>query len=288
MTVAKFDYRSVLMKTVTTGLVTTAMMSAILGGFVSSAFAIKTENFNSAASAAANGWVAVGNGVDGQAVGWINSNEAGGAAGEAQFDVSRGGETSYADNNLGMIINGNGGFQMSGKLDVKGFVSGDTGFPPVLGFFSSPRDYVGIMFRAEAGINWGLRFETQFGGIIHGAGGDPSYHLIFGTPYDFTLSYDPNEGSFGTIRAHVIGAGPEIVYALAEGHRDTLNLRAFNKAGFFKRGNGFEPETLQLRADNLSYTGVSLVPEPSTFAMLALCGAAALGRRASRRPTVAC
>lgn len=258
-------------------------MSMVLGGFASSAFAVKSENFNSAASAAANGWVAVGNGVDGQAVGWIDSNEAGGVAGEAQYDVSRGGETSYADNNLGMVINGNGAFQMSGKLDLKGFVSGDTGFPPVLGFFSSPRDYVGIFFRAEAGINWGLRFETQFSGIIEGQGGGPTHHLNVGTPYDFTLSYDPNEGAFGTIRANVIGAGPEIVYALAEGHRDTLNLRAFNKAGFFKRGNGFEPESLQLRADNLTYTGVSVVPEPSTLMLAMLLGTAVFGLRKPRR-----
>jgi hypothetical protein len=263
----------------------TVMLLMALCGFVSSASATKVENFDTAESAAANGWVAAGNGVDGQAVGWVNSNEAGGVPGEAQYDVSRGGATSYADNNLGMVINGNGGFQMSGKLDLKGFVSGDTGFPPNLGFFSSSQDYVAIIFRAEAGINWGLRFETLFTGIVNGLGGDPSHHLNVGTPYDFTLSYDPNEGAFGTIRANVVGAGSELVYALPEAHRTTLNARAFNKAGFFKRGNAFEPESLQLRADNLTYTGV---PEPSSLALLVLFGAVTFGLRASRCSRTLC
>jgi hypothetical protein len=168
----------------------------------------------------------------------------------------------YADTTLGMVINGIGGFSMTGRLNLTGVVGGDTGFPPNIGFFSTPSDYVAIMFRAEAGVNWGLRFETTANGIIVGQGGEPSRKLTVGTSYPFTLSYDPSEGAFGTIRAQVIGAGPEIVHALPEAHRNVLNVVAFDKAGFFKRGNAFENESLQLRADNLNYTGV---PEPTTF-----------------------
>jgi hypothetical protein len=41
-------------------------------------YAAKTESFDPAGSAAANGWMAVGDGLDGQTVGWSNSAGAGG------------------------------------------------------------------------------------------------------------------------------------------------------------------------------------------------------------------
>src|SRR5262245_35886316 len=95
----------------------------------------KTESFDTAASAAADGWVAAGSGVDGQTAGQIATNAAGGAPGEAQFDVFRGAELSYLDTNLGMVINGNGGFSMTGKLNFIGQTSiPDLGFHPVVGF----------------------------------------------------------------------------------------------------------------------------------------------------------
>src|SRR3954471_24983419 len=96
-------------------------LASVLAGlawasFGSGALAAKTETFDSAGSAAAHGWIAVGSGLDGQTAGWINTSDAGGAPGEAQFDVRRGAQVSYADLSLGMIINGNGGFTMNGQL----------------------------------------------------------------------------------------------------------------------------------------------------------------------------
>lgn len=270
----------------------TVMMLTALGGFVSSASATKIENFDTAGSAAANGWVAVGNGVDGQVVGWVNDNQAGGVAGEAQYDVSRGGETSYADNNLGMTVNGttSGGFTMSGLLNLVAIgAGGDTGFPPILGFFSSPTDYLGIMFRNEGALNWGVRFGTLADGIIAADGGGPDRNLDLNVSRTFSLTFDPSMGANGTILASVSGAGSSISLALDGSQRTMLNAVAFDKFGFVKPGNGASPdEFVHLRMDNVSYTGVAEVPEPSTLMAVAMFGMVALGLRASRRPTTLC
>ncbi len=251
--------------------------------------AAKLETFNSAASAAANGWTAVGNGVDGQAAGWIGTNSAGGAAGEAQFDVLRGGLVSYADSNLGLTVNGSGGFSMSGKLNLVGLVNTpDLGNPPVLGFFSSTTQFLGITFRGDfddlgSDLAWGLRFSTTGDGIRINAGGDASRKIAVGVPRTFSLNYDPTVGAFGTITAEISGAGAPITHALSEGNRDLLNGVSFNMAGLIKSATGANANGVNLRLDDLEYTGVATIPEPMsvTLALLLVGTMGALRQRNS-------
>jgi hypothetical protein len=257
------------------------------------AAAALTETFDSAASAAANGWVATGNGVDGQVVGWINTNEAGGIAGEAQYDVKRGGETSYLDTTLDATLNGNVGFSASGNLNVVGLIgTPDLGNPPVLGFQSSPTDFLGIFFRGDADdlgpdLAWGLRFVTSSDGIRMQGGGDASRKIGTNVARTFALAYDPNAGTYGTVTASITGAGAPISIALNESQRDFLNAVSYNGFGLSHPATGPNIHTIQLRLDNLTY---GVIPEPSSLAMqgvLLVAFAACRGRFArSTRKTV--
>jgi hypothetical protein len=261
-----------------------ALLSLLMGVVSTANAALISESFDSAASAAANGWVAMGNGVDGQVVGWVNDNQAGGVAGEGQYNVSRGAETRYADTTLGMTINGNtsGGFTMSGLLNITAIgAGGDTGVPPILGFFSSPSDYLGIMFRNEGALNWGIRMVTTGDGIVLGDGGGPDRNLALNTSRTFSMTFDPTLGADGTITAAVSDAGAPLSYALSPLQRALLNSMSFNNFGLIKQSNGANPdEFVQLRIDNVSYTGV---PEPSTLTLVMLLGTAAFGLRKPRR-----
>jgi hypothetical protein len=227
----------------------------------------KTQSFDSAASAAAAGWVATGNGMDTQVAGFINENLAGGAPGEAQFEVFRGAELSYLDTNLGVVVNGNGGFSMTGKLNYVGNTSvPDLGFHPILGFSSGPNDYIGIMFRGDvddlqSDLSWGLRFENSGDGIRVNAGGDFSRIITQNEPRTVSLVYDPNGGTFGTITASVSGAGNQIVHSLSETNRTLLNQAAYTRFGIFHHATGMDlGHGEKLRFDDLTYTGVQNVP----------------------------
>lgn len=259
----------------------------------SSASAIKTESFNSASSAAVHGWSAMGSGVSGQTAGWVGTDDAGGASGEAQFNVRRGSFLSYADSNLGMTINGSNGFTMSGNLNVAGLVgTPDLGFTPILGFFSSATEYLGIHFRGDfdelgSDVAWGLRFATTSDDIRVNSGGDTTREIVVGVPRMFSLSYDPLAGAFGTITAEVSGAGSPIVHSLSETNRDLLNGVSFNMAGMMKQGNSADSNGINIRFDDLTYTGVAVVPEPSSAVlMLGLLATGALGRRFRAQHTI--
>jgi hypothetical protein len=250
------------------------MVKKIVVGFifvivvsVATAKADKTQTFDSAASAAAGGWVATGSGTDNQVAGFINENLAGGAPGEAQFDVFRGAELSYLDTNLGMVVNGNGGFSMTGKLNYIGNTAvPDLGFHPILGFSSGPNDYIGIMFRGDVddlqdGLAWGLRFENTGDGIRVNGGGDFSRVMAQNVPRTFSLVYDPNAGSFGTITASVSDAGNQIVHNLSETNRNLLNAASYTRFGIMHHATAVDlGHGEKLRFDDLTYTGVQNTP----------------------------
>jgi hypothetical protein len=233
-------------------------------------YADKTETFDSAASAMSHGWTATGSGGGGGTVGWINTNDSGGAgAGELQFDVNRGPELAYLDTNLGMTINGSMPFSMTGKLNYLGNANSpndnpDVGFPPILGFSTTVNDYVGIMFRSDEDVfphqlAWGIRLESDpAGGIQFNSGGDESRIMAPNVPRTFSLAYDPTEGSFGTIRASVSDAGGPVARFLTQGERNLLN---YTRAGIAKRGNAVGLDGFQLRLDDLTYTGMATTPQ---------------------------
>jgi len=242
-------------------------------GLVSSqsARADKTETFDSAASAAANGWTVTGSGDGGGIAGWIDTNDAGGAsAGEAQFDVNRGPTISYLDTNLGMVVNGNtsGGFYITGDLNylVGNGNTPDLGIPPYVGFSSSPTDFVGIYFRGDfddlgTELAWGLRFVTTGDDLIINEGGDVSRIIATDVPRTFSLVYDPSDGDFGSITASISGAGDPIVRPLFLEERSVLDEVAYTQAGLLYPGVGLDIDHLMnIRFDDLTYTGVAVTP----------------------------
>jgi hypothetical protein len=252
-----------------------AVVSAILAcaSLTATGRAAKMETFDSAASAASHGWSAIGSGSDGQTAGWIGSNDAGGAAGEAQFDVRRGASVSYADSNLGVTVNGTGGFAITGKLNLVG-LNGvpDLGNPPILGFFSSATEFLGIAFRGDFDdlgndLAWGLRFSTTGDGLRIGDGGDATRKIGVNVARTFSLTYDPITGANGTITASISGAGSPIVHALSATNRSLLDSVAFNMAGLIKSATGANSNGINLRLDDLNYTGV---PEPATCLILVI------------------
>jgi hypothetical protein len=241
-----------------------------------SARADKTETFDSAASAAANGWTVTGSGGGGGTAGWIDSNDAGGAAaGEAQYDVTRGPDLNYLDTNLGMSLNGNVPFHMEGTFtytkivdpdDPEMFIRPDVGVPPNLGFSSSGFDYLGIMFRSddemgsdlEFDLAWGLRWETAGEGIRTSMGGDASRIMTSGVPRTFSVAYDPNDGEFGSITASVSDAGGPLTFFLNQINREVvLNNAALTRAGLVKRVSNEGNSGFNLRLDDITYTGVA-------------------------------
>jgi hypothetical protein len=245
----------------------TMVGAIILIGLMSSqpARAVKTEAFDTAASAAANGWSIVGSGAGGGTAGWVGTSAAGGAAaGEAQFDPNRGPEISYLDTNLGMTINGSAPWSFAGKLAWLGdgdFSDADTGIPPVVGFSSDANNFIGFILRADGHYPaWGLRYLKN-GAIVYGAGGDENRLLPFGTPTTFSMGYDPNEGNFGTLRVsfglNFFGVvPPDIVWTLTSEQRSSLEAEAYTRAGFFKPTTDVGDSGLELRFDDLTYTGL--------------------------------
>src|SRR5215213_5455343 len=94
----------------------------VLGSFTSGVRGqTVTEIFDSAASATLNGWVASGDGINGQVAGWSSTSEAGGAAaGEGRAQLSKGwpARDGYRDLTIGGAFTVNQGFSFSGKLDL--------------------------------------------------------------------------------------------------------------------------------------------------------------------------
>jgi hypothetical protein len=230
-----------------------------------SARADKFETFDSAESAAANGWSASGSGGGGGTAGWVGTNLAGGAApGEAQFDPNRGPALSYLDTNLGMTINGSIPWNFSGTIAWIGngdFQDADTGTAPVIGFSSDDNNYVGFVLRADGTYpSWQVRY-VKGGEIQFVEGGNDNHLLPFETPTTFSMGYNPNEGEFGTLKVsfslNFFGqVPPEIVWALNAEQRLSLEAEAYTRAGFFKVGNGIDNSGMELRLDDLTYTGV--------------------------------
>jgi hypothetical protein len=224
----------------------------------------KTETFDSAESAAANGWSVSGSGGGGGAAGWIGTNNAGGAApGEAQFDPSRGPFLSYQDTNLGTTINGNSPFKFQGTLKWIGngdYADADTGTPPTIGFSDADGAFIGLVLRADGNYpSWQSRY-SRAGTVVVIGGGTDTQLLPFGTATQFSMNYNPGEGEFGVMRfnfsLNYFGVvPPEVVWTLDAAQRESLNGAAFDRAGFFKLTNASDNSGMELRFDDLTYTG---------------------------------
>ncbi len=255
----------------------------IVFGFLSACFvsgvagfanaATVTETFDTAASAAANGWVVVGSGVDNNVAGWINTNDAGGVAGEAQADFRRStGDVYYADTNLGLSVSGNAGFTFSGKMDILSIIgTPDFGNHARMTYFSASDlgDRLGIVFTDDGFgvLRWGIVLDVD-GNFTWASGFVGTTINNAGTNVDrtFSFTYDPTIGN-GQITASVSGAGGPVIRNLTAGERTQLNGLSLDAFGFFKpTASGTQDIGANFRFDDVTYTHVA-VPEPSSIVM---------------------
>ena len=93
------------------------------------------------------------------------------------------------------------------------------------------------------------------------AGGDFTRIITQGVPRTFSLVYDPNGESFGTITASVSGAGNAIVHSLSETNRTLLSEAMYMQFGIIHHATAVDQgHGEELRFDDLTYTGVPTTP----------------------------
>jgi hypothetical protein len=255
--------------------------------------ALVTETFDSAASATANGWTALGDGVNGQVVGWSNTSDAGGTAGEGRAQLTKGwpARDGYRDLTIGGAFNINNAFSFSGQLDV--FFNNTDVEAVNIGYSSTTTDHVaGIMVSRDnttGEYRWGVIFSSPIGSngtsgnqvdIFAGLG--PTRTLTSGVDRTFTFSYDPaGNGGLGTVTASVSGAGDPVTVNLSSLQRTELGDTSWNAFGINRIPLGLVSSAsnqADFRLDNLTYT---VVPEPTATAAL-LLGTSLLARRRRR------
>jgi hypothetical protein len=252
--------------------------------------ALVTETFDSAASASANGWTATGDGVNGQVVGWSNTSDAGGTAGEGRAQLTKGwpSRDGYRDVTLGGAFTVNNAMEFTGKFDLAAN-SGDAE-QIVFGYSSTTRDSAaGILFvrnSTTGAYQWGLLISSPDGSVrttldVFG-GFDASRAVTPGVDRTISFAYDPSaNGGNGSVTGSVSGAGDPLTINLTANQRAELGDATYDAFGLNRVPLGLFSSTsnqADFRFDNLTYT---VVPEPTATAML-LLGTSLLARRRRR------
>ena len=227
---------------------------------------VQTEDFDSAATAAANGWVLY-NGVSGW--GWQNTNYAGGEPAEARATTYTAGiQRWYADLDLGGTLTFSEDWQASGRMDFSENSASDGGM--FFGFFNRDTS-LAANTQTVAGFllvngQLTLRFERRPNtGYIETA----DFGLWVSEDHTFTLSYDAD------------GAGPGVgrltatVTSLVDSSTTTRSLdinhalvvgATLNSFGFYAMdwgGGRYTP--VGWSVDNLSYGPTGSAPYQETW-----------------------
>jgi hypothetical protein len=245
----------------------------------------KTENFDSAASAALNGWTGFNNTANGNNYGFSNSNNTGGnPAGEAGGIFSRATSLSYyADTTVGDLpfMDLFNRLEARGELALVTAATQDTQFD--VGFFDrteSPIQYAAFLgFRVGFDSGGGFAISSQ--GVQQGG---TSGTLGVGT-YTWSMVYDPNfssnDGRVTTVFTNSVGSQVlEVHTDIASGAKigrsartgGYFNIDAF---GLLAGENGSTvSDSMEAYIDGLVYT----IPE-TTSAVLLLVASAFLRRR---------
>jgi len=226
----------------------------------------ETQSFDSDASAAAAGWVAVNTTVEGNNYGWSDSANAGGANGEAGGTVARATTTDYyADTSIG-VLTLDDFMTASGKFLVTN-LSPDYSGGQAIGWFNTddpmaPRTnnlYVKLQDQSETEVRWEpkVNFTAGESGINR-----DKMVLNADTHYSWELTYDPAAGDFGQgmfstsvwdeDTEHTLVATAAL--SLTEEHRtgQTLTVNAF---GILHYAQSAGPERkADIFHDDLEYT----------------------------------
>jgi len=280
-----------------------ARMLAVLGGIAMIAatsqaahagLITKTENFDSAASAAANGWTEVGSRANAQNYGFSNTTNAGGSSGEAGGTIFRREvRSAYADV-FGSYFTLDNSFTATGSITSRG----GTGSAGVfIGWFDSERldtsgmgNAIGLLLTRHNEVIGGnpvgpradIRFE--FGDNTGVETGGSFGALAIDQTRFFEIGWNPTGGTEGFGQFTVsISDSNGVLSTLSRDMTEAQRLIAgtqFNAFGMFNRSMSNGSATGELYIDNLTY---SAVPEPSSLALLGLClGGLALKRKRRR------
>jgi len=256
---------------ITRTLIGSGLFSLVMVFSISAAFAatLQTEDFDSAASAAANGW-ALHNGVG--SWGWQGTNYAGGTAGEARADsYTAGTQRWYADLDLGGTLTFGEDWQASGRMDFNADSASDGGM--FFGFFNRNTSLLNnnqvvaglLLVNGQLTLRFERRPNTSYVET-------DDFGLWVNDDHWFTIAYDADGGGVG------IGRLTASLTRVADQSTITksLDISASLIAGAELNSFGFyamdfapgRPTPFDWAADDLTYGPAQVVPIPAAAWLL--------------------
>jgi hypothetical protein len=221
---------------------------------------VKSETFDSAASAAANGWVELGSRENGQDFGFTDTSFAGGPAGEAGGVVKRDPlRAEYVDVFGGTTLTLDDHISASGKIIVPGPYDGNLGH--LVGHSDSKRAGQSLVQANQMGLlvaTSGTRFNVHLSlaNDVRRESVIVLPTLTSTTVYDWEYAYDPNGGTTGNgaLTVTVVGDGVTNtgVYELTAD--DRAAGAAFDCFGLTSRALPSSAATGTAYVDDVSYT----------------------------------
>jgi len=226
----------------------------------------KTQDFESEAAAAAAGWVGSDNTVEGNSYGWSDSDNAGGAAGEAGGVFARAGVNDYyADTSIGTLTLDDS-MAASGRLlltNVQDFTGGQC-----LGWFNNDEpiarrsNNLCIRFHEETSTQFRCEPMIESADGIMNPGDRQIQVLPTDTHYWWELTYDPSGGNngFGMVTLKMYDDDAEHALIMDRSLHLTETQRAeetltVNSFGWFHYSQASNPDAhIDLFADDLTYT----------------------------------
>jgi hypothetical protein len=249
-----------------------------------------TQNFNTEASAIADGWIEVDTTADDNNYGFSNTTNAGGPAGEAGGIFSRR-NAYYADTTLADSSNPSGILDLNRPLRASGKYNildgGTVDLEMFIGYFHTAdamNNETATASKNQLGIKVGdvnagnSRFLPKIGladgtAVIAADWGSFPVNEV----RTFLIEYDPTGGvnSQGRLTVSATGTGGGSAFVdLTAAHRAigaTFNAYGINQ----RRGSGAVTDTWEYYIDSLAYA----VPEPGSAAALLAMVSLGLARR---------
>jgi opacity protein-like surface antigen len=241
------------------------LLAAVLSVVLSSgAFAATLANDNAANDAYSDGWVTGDNGGSGFGS-WILTSTSGGEGGFAGSFI---GGTGAGDPAFGIFSGGNAAATFTAfRPFTGGALTSGQGFNVTLGNTATINGEIGLSLMDGGTARWTLKFvgggtdwQLNDGGSDFGAG----QAYVANTPLSFSFTYNG-----GSSYSYTFGTGS------GDGFTASADISNINGVQFFSVNQG--PD------QNLGFNNLEVVPEPSTYALLALSGIAFGGYVIRRR-----
>jgi hypothetical protein len=239
-----------------------------------------TERFDTAASAAANGWTGFRNTADGNNFGFSNTGNVAGTPGEAGGIFARNLDNHYyADTTLGGTISRTANLTISGSFRLT-----NANFDGVIfvGFFNTANvtpagESLGLILQ-EPNATSGTAFRGDV--RVRTAAGVHSETTLFlnlapGVTHNFSLTWTGSANGSGTLAGTIAGTN---VTVNAPASTEVYN--AFGIGTAMAGDNNASQVTGPCFFDNLTY---SAIPEPSALALAGLSGVGFVLARLRRR-----